>query len=78
MLIYKALLKHGYSNFKLEILEYCDRTNVLDREDYYLKLVKPEYNLLEKAAIELNTNHTALRRCIKKSNSLPRAICNKS
>jgi len=24
-----ALLKYGFSNFRLEILEYCDTTNVL-------------------------------------------------
>ncbi len=58
MLIYKALLKYGYSNFKLEILEYCDRANVLDREDYYLKLVKPEYNILEKAGSSFGYKHT--------------------
>jgi len=26
MIIDKALLKYGYSNFQLEILEYCDRS----------------------------------------------------
>jgi group I intron endonuclease len=58
MLIYKAVLKYGYSNFKLEILEYCNQTRVLDRENFYLKLVKPEYNILEKAGSSLGYKHT--------------------
>ena len=43
--IYSALLKHGYSNFRLEIIEYCDPSNVIEREQYYLDLLNPEYNL---------------------------------
>jgi group I intron endonuclease len=29
MLIYRALLKYGYSNFSLVILEYCDTKDLL-------------------------------------------------
>jgi hypothetical protein len=29
MLINKALLKYGYSNFTLEILEYCEPENAV-------------------------------------------------
>jgi len=49
MPITKALLKYGYSNFKLEILEYCEVENVLAREQYYLDTNKPEYNILKVA-----------------------------
>jgi excinuclease UvrABC nuclease subunit len=45
MLISRALLKHGYFNFSLEILEYCEPPKCLAREKYYLKLLKPEYNI---------------------------------
>jgi group I intron endonuclease len=48
-LICKALLKHGYSNFSFEILEYCNKGEVLVREQYYLDLLKPDYNILLKA-----------------------------
>lgn len=34
----RALLKYGFSNFSLEILEYCDKYNVLEREQYYMNL----------------------------------------
>jgi len=48
-LIYSALLKYGYSNFSLEILEYCEEKDLLPREQYYLDTIKPEYNLLKVA-----------------------------
>ena len=60
-LIHKALLKYGYSNFKLEILEYCDTVNCIEREQFYraaLDLLKPEYNILLKAGSTLGYKHT--------------------
>jgi hypothetical protein len=49
MLISKGLLKYGYSNFSLEIIEYCELSNLIEREQYYIDLLKPEYNI-EKVA----------------------------
>jgi len=46
-IIYSALLKNGYSNFSLEILEYCDKDIVLEREQYYLNILNPAYNILK-------------------------------
>jgi len=42
-----ALLKYGYENFRLEILEYCDASIVLQKEQYYLDLFKDKqkYNI---------------------------------
>jgi len=57
MLIHKALLKYGYSKFLLEILEYCDPSDVLVREQYYIDVLKPEYNILKKAGSSLGFNH---------------------
>jgi len=42
-LINDALVKHGYSKFTLEILEYCDVSKVLEREQHYLDTLNPEY-----------------------------------
>jgi group I intron endonuclease len=36
LVISRALIKHGYSNFSLEILEYCDIENLTEREQYYM------------------------------------------
>ena len=43
--IYRALLKYGYSKFSLEILEYCEAEETVNREQYYIDLLDPEYNL---------------------------------
>ena len=40
-LICRALLKYGYSSFRLEILEYCDPSSIIEREQYYIDLLKP-------------------------------------
>jgi group I intron endonuclease len=56
--IERALLKYGYSNFSLEILEYCEIEELLEREDYYLTNFKPEYNLVTKAGSTLGYKHT--------------------
>jgi len=45
-IIYKALLKYGHENFSFSILEYCDLADVIDREQFYLDTLKPEYNIL--------------------------------
>jgi len=37
MNICKALVKHGYSNFELTILEYCEPSKCLEREGFYQK-----------------------------------------
>ena len=50
MLINRALLKYSYWNFSLTILEYCDPEKCIEREQYYLDLLQPEYNTLKKRA----------------------------
>jgi group I intron endonuclease len=57
-LIYSGLLKYGYSNFTLEILEYCDSSETIQREQYYLDLLKPEYNILLTAGSRLGSKHS--------------------
>lgn len=51
--IYSAILKYGHANFKLEILEYCDKSDLICRENYYINLFKPEYNILQVAGSSL-------------------------
>lgn len=48
-LICKALLKYGHSVFTLEILEYCKPSETIAREQYYMDLLKPGYNVLKVA-----------------------------
>jgi group I intron endonuclease len=56
-LIHKALLKYGYSEFQLEILEYCKTEDLIEREQYFLNLFKPEYNILTMAGSSLGFKH---------------------
>nr|QID02856.1 GIY-YIG endonuclease [Orbilia oligospora] len=58
MKIYKAILKHGHSKFSVEILEYCDSDCLIKKEQYYLDLLKPEYNTLKIAGSPLGYKHT--------------------
>lgn len=56
--IYSAILKYGYSNFQLEILEYCTKEKAVSREQYYIDLFKPEYNLNSTAGSRLGSYHS--------------------
>lgn len=58
MAISKGLLKYGYFNFSLHILEYCDESILLKREQYYLDLLKPEYYILKVAGNSLGFQHS--------------------
>lgn len=56
--IYAALLKYGYSSFRLEILEYCEPDKAVLREQYFIDLLRPMYNLLPIAGSPLGYKHT--------------------
>lgn len=54
--ICKALL--NYSEFSLEIVEYCEINEVLKREQFYLDSLNPEYNILKTAGSLSGYIHT--------------------
>jgi group I intron endonuclease len=56
-LISRALLKYGYSNFKLEV-EYCEPEECLAKEQEWLDHSEPEYNILEIAGSRLGHKHS--------------------
>ena len=60
MAIYQAISKYGLDNFTLEILEYCSKDITIEREQFYLDKLKPEYNLLKKAGSILGFKHSLL------------------
>ena len=47
MPIYQALLKYDYSNFSLEIIEFCEPEKCIEREKYYINFFKSEYNIIK-------------------------------
>lgn len=58
-IIYSSILKNGYSNFRLEILEYCELDILNEREQYYLDTLNPEYNILKYARSFRGFKHSA-------------------
>lgn len=59
-LIYKALLKYGYANFKLDILELCDSKFIIEKEQFYLDNLKLKYNTLKVARSLLGFKHSKI------------------
>jgi group I intron endonuclease len=47
LIISRALIKYGYANFSLSILEYCDRCDLTVREQHYIDKFNPQYNILK-------------------------------
>ena len=39
--------KHGEDNFQYFILEYCQESNLISREQYYIDSIKPWYNIVQ-------------------------------
>lgn len=67
-MMYKSLLKYGYQSFTLEILETVNvdnlnsteaKTILLEREQHYIDLLKPEYNILKVAGSNLGAKMSA-------------------
>jgi group I intron endonuclease len=57
-IISRALIKYGYSNFIVTILEYCDKSDLLNREQFYFDKLNPQYNILKIAGSSLNFKHS--------------------
>lgn len=62
-----AYNKYGKNNFKFEIIEECDKDNILQREQYWIDTVKPEYNICKIAG---NTSGRKLSEETKKKIAL--------
>jgi len=56
--ISRAMIKYRYDNFYLEILEFCDVSNLLKREQFYLDLLEPVYNIAKIAGSNLGFKHS--------------------
>jgi group I intron endonuclease len=45
LIISRALIKYGYSNFSLTILEYCNESELDLKEQHYFDTLNPRYNI---------------------------------
>lgn len=66
--IYSSILKYGYENFNVEILEFCNKEQLINREQYYLDLINPEYNILKIAGSRFG--HSLSNELIKEFHSI--------
>ena len=58
LVISRALIKYGYANFSISILEYCDKDILNEREQYHMDIIKPVYNALKIAGSSWGYKHT--------------------
>ena len=73
-IIYNSLLKYGYANFSLDILEYCKPHELIYREQYYMDTLKPEYNILKVAGSVLGFKHSEATKAKLSNNNLGKNI----
>lgn len=57
-ILQKAIKKYGIENFEFHILELCQNDIVRERENFYLNILKPKYNILQYADTSLGYKHT--------------------
>lgn len=57
-IIRNSILKYNIKNFVLVILEYCDILELDKKEEYWIKLLEPEYNILKFAKSSKGYKHT--------------------
>lgn len=57
-IICASLLKNGYSDFSLQILEYCSKDQVIEREQFYIDLLQPEKNIFPIAGSSYGFKHS--------------------
>lgn len=53
-----ALIKYGHDNFSLAILEYCPTSLLDEREQFWIDLISPEYNILTFVKSSRGYKHT--------------------
>ena len=58
MPIVKALLRYGYDNFAVLIVEYVDIENLTVKETYYITHLLPYYNVLKQGYSSIGYKHT--------------------
>ena len=58
LVISRALIKYGYANFSISILEYCDKDILNERKQYHMDMIKPVYNILKVAGSSSGHKHT--------------------
>lgn len=72
-MIFSSILKNGYSNFSLIILEYCEIKDTISREQFYIDVIQPTMNILQVAGNSLGYRHS--KEDIEKIRNIKRISC---
>jgi len=54
------------------VLEYCDKSNLIKREQHYMSLFKPDYNVLTIAGSNLGFKHSETTKELFRSSRIGR------
>lgn len=54
----RAYNKYGAENFEYSMLEYCEKEQAIEREQYYIDSESPAYNMCPTAGSRLGVKHT--------------------
>jgi group I intron endonuclease len=54
----RSFNKYGYSSFSFEIIECCEIEDLIEREQFYLDSLKPQYNMAKIAGNCLGVKHS--------------------
>lgn len=74
--ICSALLKDGNQNFSLTILEYCEPSELLKREKYYIDYLQSEYNIVKDPTVPPMSGRTHSEETRKKISDTAKKIDN--
>jgi len=69
---YKDIIDFGRENFQLEILEECNKEDLIKREQYYYDELQPEYNKVRPA--ENNFIHKEVQEKATRNSNTPELI----
>lgn len=58
LILQRAVKKYGIENFQFEIVEECLKSELLNREQYYLNVLSPKYNICKIAGSCLGTKQS--------------------
>ena len=68
--------KHGVENFEFCIIELCDRNKILEREQYYIDALKPQYNVcksVEKSRLGLKSSPEHIAKIVAANTGKPKS-----
>lgn len=68
--IYRAILKYGIKEFTFEVLEHCEADVLIEREQFYINTLKPEYNVLKKAGNRKGFMHSEATKELQRASRL--------